>query len=98
LHAAIQLMEADPSRLKHRNAFNITSMSLEPEILFNQIRKYVPDFTMEYDVDPLRQAIAESWPDMMDDTCAREEWDCQPRYELDTMTKDMIEKLHDRLK
>ncbi|MDR2120790.1 MAG: NAD-dependent epimerase/dehydratase family protein [Tannerella sp.] len=98
LHAAIRLMEADPSRLKHRNAFNITSMSLEPEILFNQIRKYVPDFTMEYVVDPLRQAIAESWPDMMDDTCAREEWDWQPCYDLDAMTKDMLEKLRDRLK
>ncbi|MDR1601655.1 MAG: NAD-dependent epimerase/dehydratase family protein [Tannerella sp.] len=93
LDAAIRLMEADPSRLKHRNAFNVTSMSLDPESLFSQIRKYVPDFTMEYRVDPLRQAIAESWPDMLDDTCAREEWDWQPRYDLDAMTKDMLAKL-----
>jgi nucleoside-diphosphate-sugar epimerase len=97
LDAAIRLMEADPSRLKHRNAFNVTSMSLDPERLFNQIRKYVPGFTMEYRVDPLRQAIAESWPDMLDDTCAREEWDWQPRYDLDAMTKDMLEKLRARL-
>jgi nucleoside-diphosphate-sugar epimerase len=97
LDAAIRLMEADPSRLKHRNAFNVTSMSLDPESLLRQIRKYVPDFTMEYSVDPLRQAIAESWPDMLDDTCAREEWDWQPRYDLDAMTKDMLEKLRARM-
>lgn len=93
LHAAIQLMEADPSRLKHRNAFNIASMSFDPEIIYNQIKKYMPDFEMEYKIDPLRQAIAESWPNMMDDSCAREEWDWKPQYDLDTMTKDMLEKL-----
>lgn len=93
LHAAIQLMEADPSRLKHRNAFNIASMSFDPEIICAQIRKYLPDFEMEYRIDPLRQAIAESWPNMMDDTCAREEWDWAPQYDLDTMTRDMLEKL-----
>lgn len=93
LHAAIQLMEADPSRLKHRNAFNIASMSFDPEIICAQIRKYVPDFEMEYRIDPLRQAIAESWPNMMDDTCAREEWDWAPQYDLDIMTRDMLEKL-----
>ncbi len=93
LHAAIQLMEADPSRLKHRNAFNIASMSFDPEIIYAQIRKYLPDFEMEYRIDPLRQAIAESWPNMMDDTCAREEWDWAPQYDLDTMTRDMLEKL-----
>lgn len=93
LHAAIQLMEADPSRLKHRNAFNIASMSFDPEIICAQILKYLPDFEMEYRIDPLRQAIAESWPNMMDDTCAREEWDWAPQYDLDTMTRDMLEKL-----
>ncbi|MDR0430713.1 MAG: NAD-dependent epimerase/dehydratase family protein [Tannerellaceae bacterium] len=93
LHAAIQLMEADPSRLVHRNAFNIASMSFDPEIIFNNIRKYVPDFTMEYKVDPLRQAIADSWPNSLDDTCAREEWDWKPEYDLDMMTQDMLAKL-----
>jgi nucleoside-diphosphate-sugar epimerase len=93
LQAAIQIMEADPARLKRRNAFNITSMSFDPEIIFRQIKRYVPDFTMEYRVDPLRQAIADSWPDSLDDTCAREEWGWNPHYDLDTMTKDMLEKL-----
>jgi nucleoside-diphosphate-sugar epimerase len=93
LQAAIRIMEADPTRLKHRNAFNVTAMSFDPEIIFNQIKKYMPGFTMSYQVDPLRQTIAESWPDMLDDTCAREEWDWNPQYDLDAMTKDMLEKL-----
>jgi nucleoside-diphosphate-sugar epimerase len=93
LHAAIQLMEADPSRLIHRNAFNIAAMSFDPEIIFNNIKKYIPDFTMEYQVDPLRQTIADSWPNSLDDTCAREEWDWKPVYNLDSMTRDMLAKL-----
>ncbi|MDD4514525.1 NAD-dependent epimerase/dehydratase family protein [Massilibacteroides sp.] len=96
LHAAIQIMEADPSRLKHRNSFNIAAMSFDPEIIAGNIRKYIPEFTMEYKVDPLRQAIAESWPNSLDDTCAREEWDWQPQYTLDMMTQDMLAKLKAR--
>ncbi len=96
LHAAIQIMEADPSRLVHRNSFNIASMSFDPEIIYGNIKKYIPDFEMEYKVDPLRQAIAESWPNSLDDTCAREEWDWKPTYDLDTMTRDMIDKLGKR--
>lgn len=96
LHAAIQIMEADPSRLKHRNSFNIASMSFDPEIIASNIRKYIPDFKMEYQVDPLRQAIADSWPNSLDDTCAREEWDWEPHYTLDMMTQDMIAKLKAR--
>lgn len=96
LEAAIQIMEADPSRLKHRNAFNITAMSFDPEIIFNEIRKYVPDFEMEYKVDPLRQAIAESWPNSLDDTCAREEWGWDPKYDLEAMVKDMLKQLNEK--
>ncbi|KGF16772.1 UDP-glucose 4-epimerase [Prevotella sp. S7-1-8] len=93
LKAAIQLMEANPDKLVHRNAFNIASMSLAPEDFFAAIKKYKPDFEMEYDVDPLKQGIADSWPNMLDDTCAREEWQWKPSYDLDSMTKDMLEKL-----
>ena len=93
LKAAIDLMEADPSRLIHRNAFNIASLSFAPETVFEAIKKYKPEFEMTYDVDPLKQSIAESWPDCMDDSCARREWDWKPAYDLDTMTKDMLEKL-----
>ena len=78
------------------NSFNIASMSFDPEIIYNNIKKYVPDFQMEYDVDPLRQAIAESWPNSLDDTCAREEWGWKPEYDLDSMTQDMLAKLKER--
>lgn len=98
LKAAIMVMEADPSRLKHRNAFNIASLSFGPETVYAAIKKYKPEFEMIYDVDPLKQAIAESWPDKMDDTCAREEWDWSPTYDLDYMTKDMLEKLAVKLR
>ncbi len=93
LRAAIEIMEADPSRLVHRNSFNIASMSFDPEIIYNCIKKYIPDFEMEYKNDPLRQGIADSWPNRLDDTCARMEWDWKPVYDLDTMTQHMIEKL-----
>ena len=97
LHAAIQLMVADPSRLKHRNSFNIASMSFEPEQIFAKIREYIPDLRVRYEVDPVRQAIATSWPDSMDDSCAREEWDWKPTYDMDSMTRDMIRHLRDKL-
>lgn len=90
LRAAIEIMEADPTRFKHRNSFNIASMSFDPEIIYNKIREYVPDFQMDYELDPLRQKIADSWPDSLDDTCAREEWDWKPEFDLDAMTQDML--------
>ncbi len=90
LRAAIEIMEADPARLKHRNSFNIASMSFDPEIIYNKIREYVPDFQMDFELDPLRQMIADSWPDSLDDTCAREEWDWKPEFDLDAMTQDML--------
>jgi len=93
LRAAVEIMEADPTRFKHRNSFNIASMSFDPEIIYNKVKEYVPDFKMEYELDSLRQAIADSWPDSLDDTCAREEWDWKPEYDLDKMTQDMLKNL-----
>lgn len=98
LKAVVDLMEADPDKLIHRNAFNITAMSLTPEILDASIKKYMPDFKLDYDVDPVRQAIAESWPNSLDDSAAREEWGWKPEYDLDKMTKDMLENLEKKLK
>lgn len=97
LNAAIKLMEADPTRLIHRNAFNIASMSFAPETIFEAIKKEIPSFEIEYKPDPLKQSIADSWPDSMDDSCARAEWDWKPEYDLESMTKDMIVKLRARL-
>mgnify|MGYP004443077315 FL=1 len=97
LRAAVEIMEADPTRLKHRNSFNIAAMSFDPVIIYNKIKEYVPDFKMEYELDPLRQAIADSWPNSLDDTCAREEWDWKPEYDLDRMTQDMLSHLRVKL-
>ena len=97
LRAAILIMEADPTRLVHRNSFNIASMSFDPEIIAAKIRELVPGFRMVYDVDPLRQSIAESWPNSLDDSCARAEWDWRPQYDLDAMARDMVEKLRVKL-
>ncbi len=97
LRAAIEIMEADPTKLKHRNSFNIASMSFDPEIIYNKIKEYRPEFKMTYELDPLRQKIADSWPDSLDDTCAREEWGWKPEYDLDAMTRDMLENLEKKL-
>ena len=93
LKAAIMLMEANPDKLIHRNSFNIASMSFDPEEIYAAIKEQKPEFEMVYDVDPLKQSIAESWPDRMDDSCARAEWGWNPTYDLESMTKDMLEKL-----
>ena len=96
LAAVVKLMEADPSKLVHRNAFNISAMSFEPEQIAESIRKVLPGFTMDYDVDPLRQGIAESWPDSLDCSAAREEWGFAPEYDLDRMTEDMLRRLKEK--
>jgi nucleoside-diphosphate-sugar epimerase len=97
IDSIIKLMEADSSRLKHRNAFNITAMSFEPEEIAASIRKFIPEFTMDYQVDPVRQQIADSWPNSIDATAAKEEWDFNPQYDLDRMTKSMLENLAKKL-
>ncbi|MDD3739584.1 MAG: NAD-dependent epimerase/dehydratase family protein [Lentimicrobiaceae bacterium] len=96
LDAAIDIMEADPSKLIHRNSFNVTAMSFSPEIIAAEIRKTIPNFELSYDVDPIRQAIAESWPNSMDDSCARAEWGWNPKWNLTNMTEDMIKTIRSR--
>lgn len=97
LDAIATLLEADASKLKHRNAFNITAMSFAPETIAAEIKKHIPDFKMSYDVDPVRQAIADSWPNSLDDSVARQEWGWKPKYDLKNMTADMLEKLAKKL-
>ena len=91
--AAIAVMEADQDALEHRNAFNLTAMQLTPEMLSAEIQKHLPGFTIDYDVDPVRQAIADSWPDRIDDEAARKEWGWEPLFDIESMTKDMLEHL-----
>ncbi len=93
IKAAIGVMESDATRLKHRNSFNVTAMHFTPEMLCAEIRKHIKDFTMDYRVDPMRQRIADSWPNYMDDGAAREEWDWTPDFDLAAMTADMIRVL-----
>ncbi len=97
LKAAIDLMSAEASRLKHRNAFNITAVNFTPAELAAEIRKHIPEFTIHYQVDPVRQAIADSWPDSLDDSAAREEWSWQPGYDLASLTRDMLANLGKKL-
>ncbi len=93
IRASMELMEAEPKQLKHRNAFNVTSMSITPQALAREIKKHIPEFEIRYKVDPVRQAIAESWPKHIDDSAARSEWGWQPEYGLYRMVEDMLEKI-----
>ena len=96
LKAAIELMEADLSQLKHHADFNVAAMSFSPAELVAEIKKHIPEFVCEYKPD-FRQAIADSWPRTIDDSAAREEWGWEPSYDLVAMTADMLDKLSERL-
>jgi nucleoside-diphosphate-sugar epimerase len=93
LRAAMELMDAPADRLRHRNAFNVTAMQLTPRRLADAIRDHIPDFAIDYDVDPVRQRIADSWPRRIDDSAAREEWGWRPVYDLAGMVEDMLARL-----
>lgn len=97
VRAMMMLMEADAAGLKHRNAFNVTAMSFTPGELAAEIRKHIPEFAIDYEVDPVRQAIADSWPQSLDDSAARTEWGWTPHYDITRMTNDMLEKIRAKL-
>jgi nucleoside-diphosphate-sugar epimerase len=96
IKAAIDIMNADPERLRHRNAFNVSAMSFCPEDIAAYIRKHIPEFEIGYDIDPVRQALANSWPNCLEDYAARVEWGWNPQYDLEAMTADMLETLTER--
>jgi nucleoside-diphosphate-sugar epimerase len=95
--AAIDIMDADPEKLRHRNAFNVTAMSFCPEELAGYIRAHIPSFEISYKVDPIRQAIANSWPNRMEDYAARVEWGWEPEYDIERMTAEMLSKIRERI-
>lgn len=97
LRAAMELMDAPGDRLVHRNAFNVTAMQLTPARMADAIRAHIPSFEIDYDVDPVRAAIAASWPRRLDDSAARDEWNWAPEYDLETMVEDMLARLEERL-
>ncbi len=96
IKAAINLMEADPNKLRHRNAFNVSAMNFCPEDQAAYIRRYIPEFEISYNIDPVRQALANSWPNSLEDYAARVEWEWNPEYDLDAVTKDMLKILQER--
>ena len=96
LNACVQLLEADPAKLIHRNSFNIAAMSFEPTTIFKTIQQRIPEFTMDFNIDEVRLAIASTWPNSLDDTCAREEWGWKPTWNLETMTDDMLKVIADK--
>jgi nucleoside-diphosphate-sugar epimerase len=96
--ATIDVMEADAEKLVHRNAFNVTAMNFTPEELATEIRKHIPEFVLDYRIDPVRQAIADSWPRSLDDGAARSEWGWQPQFDLSAMVGEMLENLEIKLK
>ncbi len=98
LEAVTQLMEADPSKLIHRNSFNITSMSFTPTQLFEKIKQRIPTASFDYNIDPVKAKISASWPDVMDDTCAREEWGWSPKWDIDLMVDDMLKAISKKIK
>ena len=97
IKAIMDLARADLSALTHHADFNVSAMSFTPSELAAAIRRRIPDFQMQYDIDPLRQGIADSWPDSLDDSAARDEWGWTPRYDLDTMVDDMLVNLSAKL-
>lgn len=97
LQAVVDLMEADSSQLIHRNAFNITAMSFEPSQIAAEIKKHIPHFRLDYKVDSVRQAIADSWPNSINSDAAQAEWGFKAEYDLARMTEDMLAKLKIKL-
>ncbi len=97
IKATINLLQAPLKNLKHHTNFNVGAMSFTVKELADTIRKYKPDFTIDYKPD-FRQEIADSWPQSVDDSAAREEWGWKPDYDIDSMTKDMLEKLEKKHK
>ncbi|UTH11428.1 NAD-dependent epimerase/dehydratase family protein [Macrococcoides canis] len=93
IDAIIKLMEAPAENLKDRNAFNVTAMSVDPEMIAASIRKVMPDFELDYDVDPVREGIAQSWPNSIDATEAKQQWGFDPKFDLDAMTKEMLDAI-----
>lgn len=96
IDAVIQLMEADAENLTDRNAFNVSAMSVEPGMIAREIEKHIPGFELDYDVDPVRQGIADSWPDSIDTSEAEKQWGFRPKYDLEKMTTEMINAIRDK--
>jgi len=92
IEGTINLMEAEPDKIKIRSSYNLAGVSFNPEQLAQSIQKHIPDFEIKYRSD-FRQAIADSWPQSIDDSAARADWGWEHRYDLKEMTQIMLENL-----
>ena len=92
VNATVQIMQVNANQINIRTSYNLSAMNFTPKELASAIHQYLPNFTISYKPD-YRQAIADSWPDSIDDTKAREDWGWSPNYTLSKMTKDILENL-----
>jgi nucleoside-diphosphate-sugar epimerase len=92
IRATIELMEAPAKNISIRTSYNVSSMSFSPKEIASEIKQHIPEFKMSYKPD-YRQAIADSWPQSIDDTVARKDWGWKEEYDLGAMTKDMLTNL-----
>ena len=92
LDATLKLMETQSSKIKIRSSYNVSAISFDPKTLAAEIKNNIPDFEISYKPD-FRQEIADSWPDSIDDSAARNDWGWKESYDLASMTKDMLHHL-----
>ena len=98
IKSLLDLSDANITYLAHHSDFNVQAMSFTPSELAEAIKKINPKFHITYNIDPLRQSIADSWPASLDDSPARKEWGWKPEFDMDSLVKDMYESLEDKLK
>ena len=97
IRSLIEIAEADLPGPNSRAHYNVSSMSFTPTELFDAIRRRIPELTVGYEIDPVRQAIAESWPDSLDDSAARDDWAWKPIYDIASVVEDMLKNLRHKL-
>ena len=97
IKATIDLMQAPSEQIKIRSAYNLAAISFTPKEIFESIKNHIPDFSITYNPD-FRQAIADSWPSSIDDSHARKDWNWKHRFDLDTMTSEMLKQLKKKYK
>jgi nucleoside-diphosphate-sugar epimerase len=95
IKATVDIMETEKEKIKIRSSYNLSAMSFNPEEITESIQKHIPEFKISYDPD-FRQAIADSWPQSIDDSEAREDWGWKSEISLDEMTEIMLTNLKDR--
>lgn len=97
IRGTVALMEAPAKNITVRTSYNFAAINFTPKELVAEIKKLYPKFVVTYDPDPVKQKIAESWPQSIDDSAARHDWKWRPEYSLSKMTRVMIAGLRKKL-